>query len=92
MKKNIAKDWFNNPSFRSLAPMKQQIIIEFVNEVQGASMETAIQAFMKTNQKMHDLGLSFTQQESNLMTQILTQDLPPNEKSRINMILQMMSH
>ena len=47
---------------------------------------------MKTNQKMHDLGLSFTQQESNLMTQILTQDLPPNEKSRINMILQMMSH
>ena len=75
------QDFFSTPEFMHLHPLKQQIM---------TSVESMIPKIMSINKELNRRNLNFTKSESRLMINILTQDMSPAEKQKIDMILSMM--
>lgn len=84
--------WMNHPAIKNIDPRKLAFITQFVNETEGKPVEKALPVLMATNAKMKAMGLTFTQQESDLMTDILTRDLSEADKKKIEMVKMMMAN
>ncbi len=93
-KGGVMKDlsWMNHPAIKNIDPRKLAFITQFVNETEGKPVEKALPVLMATNAKMKAMGLTFTQQESDLMTDILTRDLSEADKKKIEMVKMMMAN
>ena len=83
-------DFFNTPEFQRLHPLKKQIIEELARNSQNNSVESMIPKIMSINKELNRRNLNFTKSESRLMINILTQDMSPADKQKIDMILSMM--
>lgn len=83
--------WMDHPAIKDIDPRKLAFITEFVNETDGKPVEKAVPVLVATNAKMKAMGLTFTQQESELMTDILTRDLSEADKKKIEMFKRMMA-
>lgn len=90
-KQNL-NQWLNHPAMKSISPAKKELLNDFINEADGLPMDKMLPVYMKTNAKMKALGLSFTKEENDLITQILTENLSPMEKERINTIMKLIPH
>jgi hypothetical protein len=84
--------WMNHPAIKNIDPRKLAFITEFVNETEGKPVEKAIPVLVATNAKMKAMGLTFTQEESDLMTDILTRDISAADKKKIEMFKKMMAN
>lgn len=83
-------EWLNHPAMQNVAPEKKEILLDLINNSQGADMKTAVALFTKTNANMKKLGLSFTKEESDLITEILTSSLSPAEKAQLEAVKKML--
>lgn len=84
--------WMDHPAIKNIDPRKLAFITEFVNETEGKTVEKAVPILVATNAKMKAMGLTFTPQESDLMTEILTRDLSQADKMKIEMFKKMMAN
>ena len=84
------QDFFNTPEFQRLHPLKKQIIEELARNSRNNSVESMIPKIMSINKELNRRNLNFTKSESRLMINILTQDMSPADKQKIDMILSMM--
>lgn len=84
------QDFFSTPEFMRLHPLKQQIMKELAAGSRNASVESMIPKIMSINKELNRRNLNFTKSESRLMIKILTQDMSPADKQKIDMILSMM--
>lgn len=83
-------DWINHPSMKNISPAKKLIIQEVMkNANNNLSLDKMLPLLMSTNNKMKAQGLSFTKQESDLITELLTSNLTPNEKMKFEAIKKM---
>ncbi len=83
-------DWMNNEALRNMHPLKKQILLEFIKETQGLPMEKALPNLMKTNAKLKSMNMDFTPQEVNIITDLLTANMSPADKMKLEMIKKMM--
>ncbi len=82
-------DWINHPAMKNIDARKLAILVDLANEAEGKSADKALPLLIKANAKMKALGLSFTPNESDLMVEILTKDMSPADKQRLEMIKKM---
>ncbi len=84
-------EWINHPAMKNIDARKLAILVDLANEAEGKSAEKALPLLIKANAKMKALGLTFSQEESNLMVEILTKDMTPADKQKLEMIKKMIA-
>ena len=84
-------EWINHPAMKNIDARKLAILVDLANEAEGKSAEKALSLLIKANAKMKALGLTFSQEESNLMVEILTKDMTPADKQKLEMIKKMIA-
>lgn len=85
-------EWLDHPAMQNITTEKKEILLELINDSQGADMNTSLKLFNQANDKMKKLGLSFTTEESQLLTEILTGSLSPAEKTKLETIKKMLQN
>ncbi|MCR5701898.1 MAG: hypothetical protein K6G76_07135 [Lachnospiraceae bacterium] len=84
------QDFFMTEEFQRLHPLKQRIIKELATTGNNSSIESMIPKIMTINKELSKRNLSFTKSESRLMIDILTRDMSPEKRQKIDMIMSMM--
>lgn len=80
----------NNEALRNMHPLKKQILLEFIKETQGLPMEKALPNLMKANAKLKAMNMDFTPQEVSIITDLLTVNMSPADKMKLEMLKNMM--
>lgn len=74
--------WINHPAMKDIDVRKLAVLVDLVNEAEGKPIDQAIPTLLKANTKLSSLGLSFTNEESSVIIEILTKGMSPAEKSK----------
>lgn len=74
--------------FKTMHPVKIQIMKELVDNMQGKSMKEAAPLLMTAMQQLKGHNLSFTPEETKILMEILTKDMSPQEKAKVEMMKQ----
>lgn len=77
---------YNNPKLNGIAPLKLKIIMEIKAKSKNRSIEELIPEIMKINQELNRRNMSFTKKETELLLEVIEEELTPEEKNRFNMI------
>jgi hypothetical protein len=83
--------WTNNNKVKNIDPRKLAILLETIKEAEGKSMDKLIPIILDTNKKLKNQNLSFTNDESDMMIELLSKNLSPKEKMQFDMIRKMMA-
>jgi len=82
-------NWFNHPAMKDIDARKLAILVDLANEAEGLSVDKALPLLIKTNAKMKALGLTFTPNETELLVEILSTDMSPADKQKLEMLKKM---
>ncbi|MCI8772248.1 MAG: hypothetical protein HFH73_14220 [Lachnospiraceae bacterium] len=80
----------NNPAFRQMDPKKQQMVELLMNSLSGKQLNEVLPIITNWKNKMDQEGLTFTQAENMLLTEIFTSQMSPAQKSQYELIKQFM--
>ncbi len=83
-------DWINHPAMKNIHPAKKQILLELSKNSKNATMDKLLPLMMNANTKLKSQGLNFSQQETDLITEILTANLAPADRQKFEMLKKMM--
>ncbi len=84
-------DWINHPAMKNIDARKLAVLVDLANEAEGKPADKALPILVKANAKMKALGLTFTTEETNLMVEILTKDMSPADKQKLELIKKMIA-
>lgn len=76
----------NHPAFQGMSPEKLEFIMNFASKDKPHNMKDAMPfliAYMNSAKKQN---INFSNTEVQLITEILSKDLPPNEQQKIKRI------
>ena len=83
---NAMKNIRNNPAFRQMDPKKQQMVELLMNSLSGKQLNEVLPIITNWKNKMDQEGLTFTQAENMLLTEIFTSQMSPAQKSQYELI------
>ena len=83
-------DWINHPAMKNIHPAKKQILLELSKNSKNLTFDKLLPLMMSTNTKLKSQGLNFTQQETDLITEILSANLSPAERQKFEALRKMM--
>ena len=69
--------------FKTMHPVKLQVMKELAENMQGKSMKDAAPLLMAAMTKLKNHNLSFSPEESKVMLEILTRNMSPQEKPKV---------
>lgn len=81
----------NNPAFANLTPEKIQFLTNFANAKKPTQMQEMMPFFMSTMNQAKKENIQFTPSESNLLIELLKQNLSPEEAKKTDMILKLIN-
>ena len=80
----------SNPALAKMPPAKLAFLMELMQELQGKSMEEALPLLMSANQKASKTGISFTNDETDLLLDCFSAQLSSAEKKKLAMMRRML--
>ncbi|WP_343210564.1 hypothetical protein [Anaerolentibacter hominis] len=83
-------NWSDNPAFRNMDPRKMELLNNLAAAGKGKSTEQMVPLIMQTMDQLKRENIAFTREESQMMMDILSEDLPPKDKARFQMVKNMM--
>lgn len=72
--------------FKTMHPAKIQIMKELAENMKGKQMKDAAPLLMAATSQLKAKNLSFTPEESSILLEILTKDMSPQEKAKVEMM------
>lgn len=84
--------WINHPAIKNIDAKKLAILVDLINETEGLPLEKSVPNLIKANAKLKSQGLSFTKEETELILELFTKDLPPSEKMKVQMMKQFITN
>lgn len=72
--------------FKTMNPIKVQVMKELAENMKGKQMKDAAPLLMAASNKLKNNNLSFTPEEAGVLMEILTKDMSPQEKARVEMM------
>ena len=82
-----------NPNqLRNIPPAKLRIILDLMEASRGKGTDSIMPLLMQANQKMQQQGLQFTPNESQLILNLLKEDMTPDEIRRLEMMQSIISN
>ena len=76
--------------FKKMDPVKIQVMKELAEQMEGKALKDAAPVIMAASNKLKQQGKSFTTEETALLLEILTKDMTPQEKAKVEMMKSMM--
>lgn len=80
-----------NPAFANLSPMKLLFLEQILTEMQKQNKDTMMPFFLAVNTKASQLGIHFTDAETELIFSQMEKKMSPAEKKRLQMIRSLMT-
>lgn len=75
---------------RNMHPLKREILLRLSRTQASMTPEQMLPQLMEINQELRKRSLSFTREESDVVFDILTENMAPAEKQKINMVRNML--
>lgn len=83
--------WMDNPLLKDIDPVKLQILTSLANDAGNKKTSELMPFFMSAMNQANQKGVSFTSAEKDLITDILLQQLSPQERKKAETIIRMAS-
>lgn len=80
-----------NPAFAKLSPMKLLFLEQILTEMQKQNKDTMMPFFLAVNTKASQLGIQFTDAETELIFSQMEKKMSSAEKKRLQMIRSLMT-
>ena len=86
----------NHPIYQNMQPEKQKLLQECIRLTEGNSHSEGVKfdkmlpIMLAMHQKMQKQGLNFTAEERNVLIDVLSAELSPSERARMEMMKKMM--
>ena len=80
----------NNPLLSGMDPEKLQFLMNFAQKEKPNTMKDAMPFLLANMNLAKKQNINFSKPEIQLIAEILSKDLPANEKNKINRIMSMM--
>lgn len=82
--------FLNNPLLQGMSPEKLEFIMNFASKDKPNNMKDAMPFLMANMTQAKQQNIQFSKPEIQLIAEILTKNLPQNEKDKVNRIMSMM--
>lgn len=76
-------NWLNRKEFMNMNPIKKKILSDFILSVQNKSIPQAIPLLMRAKEELRKNELSFTEEESMLIFEVLSIRLKPEDREKL---------
>jgi hypothetical protein len=83
--------WMDHPAVKEMNPAKLAILLSFADNATGKTPEKILPLLMQANSQLKSQDLTFTKEEQELLIDILSKDMSPAEKQRIEMVKKMIA-
>ena len=86
----------NHPIYQKMQPEKQKLLQECVrltggnSHSEGVSFDKMLPIMLAMHQKMKKQGVNFTAEERDVLIDVLSAELSPSERARMEMMKKMM--
>lgn len=77
----------NNPAFKNLSPEKLAFLMNFANSKKPTQMQEMMPFLMSSMNQAKKENIQFTPSESDLLIEILKQNLSPEEAHKVDMMM-----
>lgn len=77
------KPWQNHPAIQTMHPLKLQVLNELAENASGKPLPQTVPYLLKAQNTLKEANLSFSEEESALLIEILTEDMTPQEKQQV---------
>lgn len=84
------EDLKKNPAFAGISPLKVVFLEQILKEMQKQNKDTLMPFFLAVNAKASQMGIAFTDEETEMIFSEMEKRMGPEEKSRLRMIQGMM--
>lgn len=81
------QEFTSTPEFNRLHPVKKQLIKELVQNNQNASPEAVLPQILSINRELSKRNLNFTKSETTLLVNMLKQNMAPEERQKVDMLM-----
>lgn len=82
----MQQSWKNDPRLKGMDQGRLELLCQFAEELKTAPKDRKMDAFLPLNRRAAEKNLHFSPAETELLLTILTEDLPPEEKKRVQLI------
>ena len=72
----------NNKAFLQMEPRKQELVLLLIDSLNNKKLTEALPVLMQFREKMTQEGISFTEEENAMLTEIFTNRLSPTQKKQ----------
>ena len=86
----MSDDFFHNPMFEKLSPMKKAVITELIEKAGNTSLDMAFPLLLKANATLKKNGENFTTEERTFLITELTNRLSPEERKKVAALLKLL--
>ena len=90
--RNNSNPFQNNPAFANLSPEKLQFVSNFANMKKPTQMQEMMPFLMSSMNQAKKENIDFSPAESDLLIELLKQNLSPAEAKKADMILQLLKN
>ena len=78
--------WMNNPAFKDINPQKLLLLNQLLGQANSKSKEELIPFFIAASSKASSIGMSFNDDETDVIISVLTANMSEQDKSRVETI------
>ena len=83
---NKNHSWQDDPKLKNIHPDKLQFLMQQMSEANGKDPQSLLPFLMGLSSSSGQGGMDFSDNETDLILQVLSQRMTPEERSRIDMI------
>ncbi|MCI8949151.1 MAG: hypothetical protein HFG49_03790 [Lachnospiraceae bacterium] len=80
----MEQSWKNDARLKNMDPRKLDLLILFSNRLAKTPKGQLLGEFVNLNVEAQSKGLQFTDQETSIITEILTESLPDSERKKLD--------
>ena len=80
----------NDRRLKNMHPLKREILLRLSNSQSTMTPEQMLPQLMEINKELQKRDLSFSRSESEIVLDVLSEGMSPQEKQKINMIKSML--
>lgn len=79
-------NWQDDPQLKNISGDKMEYLMKMMSEMNGKDQNSLLPFLMGLSAASEKGGMEFTDKETDLILQVLSQRMTPEERSRIDMI------
>ena len=84
-------DWLNDPALQQMDPVKKLLFEQAAKQVEGKSGNAMATTMMSLISTANRKGITFSQEEINLILRIMKQGKPAKEQAQIDQMVRMVT-